>query len=121
ELYNQPVDEFVAKFVGTPAMNIHASERGGENVGWRPVHGTVVASAAQAPGGSLVVTGTVEVVEFTGEGSLLSCRGEHGAFTVSHPAGEQLPRPGDAVVVAVPRERLHMFDPAGRRRVAEYV
>lgn len=132
ELYNAPVDEFVARFVGTPAMNIHASGQDGERVGWRPVHGAVVGTvgagealgvsgAGEVPAGSLVVTGTVEVAEYTGEGSLLTCRGEVGAFTVAHPADGPVPRPGDDVVVAVPRERLHVFDASGRRRVVEYV
>lgn len=119
ELYRNPVNEFVAQFVGTPAMNIHAGLRAGERLGWRPGHGEVIASPAHADPGALVLTGRVEVREFTGDGALLTCLTEDGTFTVMAPSHG--PQPGDHITVAIPQRRLHVFDATGQRKVAEYV
>ncbi|HLS49495.1 MAG TPA: ABC transporter ATP-binding protein [Actinomycetaceae bacterium] len=121
ELYRNPVNEFVAQFVGTPAMNIHDGARDGERVGWRPSHGAVIASAAEADPGALVLTGRVEVREFTGEGALLTCLTPEGPVTVVDTDSGLNPQPGDHITIAVPQRRLHVFDSTGQRKVPEYV
>lgn len=115
ELFRTPGTEFVASFVGSPAMNLQPDHAG--RVGWRAADAQVVDDGAGGPG--LVVRGTVDVCEFTGGGQEVLSTGEHGSFTLVQRDGDRWLRPGDLVTAMIPRERLHFFDHNGVRRDAD--
>ncbi|WP_432971333.1 ABC transporter ATP-binding protein [Dactylosporangium sp. CA-233914] len=113
ELYERPGTEFVATFVGAPAMNLVA-DRGGGRLGWRPADGRAL-EPGQAPEGFLA-EGVVEVCAYTGSGQDVLCRSPAGDFVLQQREGDRWLTPGEPVRVAVPDARLHRFDEAGRRR-----
>jgi multiple sugar transport system ATP-binding protein len=80
ELYNNPANTFVAGFIGSPQMNFlkaQALGQGGETIGIRPEHLTIV------PTGSGPVTGTVSHVEKLGGETLVYLRADpHGLITI---------------------------------------
>jgi len=134
ELYQRPVNEFVAGFVGLPAMNIHAVPGLSNRVGWRPSDGLILDDAGSDFGGgnmgrgtgsaaaSVTVTGVVEASEFTGEGRLLLCRTMDGdRFSVAQPATGHGLLPGATISVRIPHDRLHHFDIHGNRTEASFV
>jgi multiple sugar transport system ATP-binding protein len=91
QLYDAPVNAFVATFIGSPAMNLLRLQGDGER--WALADATPLATVA-APGGIAAATlgvrpehlelvaadspgawpATLEVVEFAGADTLLSCR-----------------------------------------------
>lgn len=94
ELYEHPANEFVAGFIGSPAMNIFSAdtgssgaadspgatgsvgERGGIRFGVRPedmhIHASKeVASASTIPGAHDTIVGTIEIVEELGAESYI--------------------------------------------------
>ncbi|GAA4963116.1 ABC transporter ATP-binding protein [Pseudonocardia tropica] len=108
EVYRRPADEFVATFVGSPAMNVLEHE--GARWGWRPADGVVLGSGSGTSSGGLGLDGTVDIVEFAGHERLVHCRGPRGArwsFTepIATPRGV-----GDHVHVLVQARDLHRFD-----------
>jgi multiple sugar transport system ATP-binding protein len=115
ELFHHPATEFVATFVGSPAMNLLPS--GGGRVGWRAGDARVLVDAsATAPApGDLVVTGTTDMCEFTGDGQQVVVRDGELTFTITQREGEQWLRVGDPVRAVIPAQRLHHFDSNGRR------
>lgn len=122
ELYRQPVNEFVAGFVGFPAMNIHTVPGISNRGGWRASDGQIIENRHYAAPQSVLIDGIVEVSEFTGEGRLLLCRDDNGGkFTVAQPAGNAYLHPGDTLTVTVPWESIHMFDAHGIRKDASLV
>lgn len=113
ELYNQPCNQFVAGFIGSPRMNfvpaaqMPAARAGAHTVGLRPEH------AQLAPDGVLRMT--VSQVEQLGSTSIL-----HGHVVPDAPfevilSGQTTIRRGDTVQVAAPQEHLHYFDQNGLR------
>jgi multiple sugar transport system ATP-binding protein len=118
QLFHHPATEFVATFVGSPAMNLLPSGSG--RVGWRAGDARVLVDvAATAPSsGDLVVTGTTEMCEFTGDGQQVVVRDGDVTFTITQREGEQWLRVGDPVRAVVPAHRLHHFDANGRRHNA---
>lgn len=113
EVYRRPVDEFVATFVGSPAMNLRPGDGGGR-IGWRPADGRVL-NGGEVPAGALVVHGTAELCEFSGAVQDVVCRSEGGDFVLRQQADERWLRPGELVRLAVPQHLLHRFDREGRR------
>ena len=122
ELYNHPVNTFVAGFIGSPRMNfIPAALVPGQaaqvdSLGIRPEHATL-ASAGTSTGASAdpTVTMTVTQVEQLGSSSLL-----HGTVGTDTPfeltlAGQTSIRKGDTASVTLPSACLHRFDKAGLR------
>jgi multiple sugar transport system ATP-binding protein len=115
EVYRAPVDEFVATFLGSPAMNVHDVD--GLRLGWRPADARLVGPADGGAPDALELAAVVDVVEFTGDGRIVHCTGAAGRFAVVESL--ELPREvGDAVLVRVPRAALHRFDPTTGRRVS---
>ena len=120
ELYNRPVNTFVAGFIGSPRMNFlprallpagQASAQqipaGTHSIGLRPEHAQV---AADGP-----ITLHVSQVEQLGSSSLL-----HGTVGTDTPFemvcnGQTGIRGGDTVRLALPQEHLHCFDKDGLR------
>jgi multiple sugar transport system ATP-binding protein len=131
EVYRRPANVGVATFLGSPAMNLHDVELTGDGaaslvrgpglrgrlpvpppgsrvrLGWRPAD-AIVDGVDHPPG--IAVEGLVDVVEFTGDGFLLTCAGPHGGWTAWLPGREQPPAPGAGIHAHVPAERVHLFD-----------
>ncbi|MEL6522720.1 MAG: sn-glycerol-3-phosphate ABC transporter ATP-binding protein UgpC [Pseudomonadota bacterium] len=109
DLYHRPATEFVAGFIGSPAMNIVAADsavgqatgaNGASRVGIRPEH------VRLAEGGLPV---TLRVKEQLGGESYLYALAEDGTQITLKTDGEDSFSPGDRVAVAFPPERLHRF------------
>ncbi|MFC6976151.1 ABC transporter ATP-binding protein [Halomicroarcula sp. GCM10025709] len=136
ELYDYPVNRFVAGFIGEPAMNFLPVEVRGEHpavathdaftlplpsasgldaaretdvvLGLRPED---AALAANRPDADPVCTATVTVTEPLGEQLLLHCTvGETEVQIKVEPRTEI--RPGDTVELCVDEQRLHLFERA---------
>jgi multiple sugar transport system ATP-binding protein len=139
ELYTHPTNLFVAGFIGSPAMNfVTVTTAGGElmmgqtrlNLGGEPAR--VV--AAQTPGKSLTIgfrpehialaNGTgdsatrfpavVDVVEYLGNEELIHARAEENDIVAILPSDKKV-KPGDKVELAVPLDRLFVFDPESEK------
>jgi sn-glycerol 3-phosphate transport system ATP-binding protein len=129
ELYENPANTFVARFIGTPPMNLIplAAGRGGAVVagtdgpavattdcagltlGVRPEHIALgVERGARAD---------VTAVEYLGADSLVTCRLGKATVAVRTPGSVGL-RPGDAAWLAWAPGAQHLFDAGGGRRAA---
>ena len=112
EIYNAPVNTFVAQFIGAPAMNLLPAPLLGLNapdgsvVGIRP-HDVLLESSG-------TIEAAVEMVEPRGHDYLVHLR---LAASNAPPlvASAPLPPIERRVFVQFPRERLHLFAPDGRR------
>lgn len=121
ELFHRPASEFVATFVGSPAMNLQPEPDGDGRVGWRAADAEIQTAtthptrAAESPA-ALHVTGIAEVCEFTGDGQQVLIRNAESTFTITQREGEHWVKPGDVVHAVIPAARLHHFDSNGNRR-----
>jgi multiple sugar transport system ATP-binding protein len=128
ELYDRPVNLFVAQFIGSPAMNIFegvyregavealgarwpVSSRGNEGqsvkYGIRPEH---------LQSGGAGIAAEVVVVEPMGAETELLVKLQEQRFTViTH--GRSRAGPGDRVLLAPQAEHAHLFDAATGRRL----
>jgi multiple sugar transport system ATP-binding protein len=110
ELYNRPRNLFVARFIGSPTMNLvtgpSAAKRGAETLGIRPEHMAISTSAGEWPA-------TVSVAEHLGSDTFLYADADGiGQMTVRLP-GEAGLKPGDRVFLGPEEARLHLFDRQG--------
>lgn len=133
EIYGRPATEFVARFVGSPAMNflpISIKDRGGlasAALGDGSVIDTDV-PIAQLPAGDIRIgiraeaiharpDGTlpcrVEVVERLGDRTHLHVRLMDGTTLIAEDKGTSQVKPGDAVRLGVDGATAHLFDAAG--------
>jgi multiple sugar transport system ATP-binding protein len=135
ELYNQPVNKFVAAFIGSPAMNFAmvraddgvlkmgsalldlkgarakaATERKGREleIGFRPED--LELANGDVPSGAVRFPATVEVVEYLGNQELLHADAEGNEIVALVPSDRKV-KIGDNVEFAIPQEKLHLFDP----------
>ena len=135
ELYTHPQNLFVAGFIGSPAMNfVTVTTAGGElmmgqtrlSLGGEPAR--VV--AAQTPGKTLTIgfrpehiqladggdgqamrfPAVVDVVEYLGNEELIHARAEGNDIVALLPSDRKV-KAGDNVELAVPLDRLFVFDP----------
>jgi multiple sugar transport system ATP-binding protein len=117
ELYTNPQNVFVAGFIGSPAMNLVPSEvvdaGGGRIAGFRPEHVDV----GPGRGAALTFTATVEVVEYLGDEQLVHVTRKDTPLQAKLPVEERFP-PGEEVTLSIPRDKLHLFDPATEERVS---
>ena len=134
DIYGRPATEFVARFVGSPAMNflpVSISDRGGlasaalgdgsiidtdVPVNTLPASGALrVGIRAEAihvrPDGA--IPGKVEVVERLGDRTHLHIRLTDGNTLVAEDKGISQVQPGDTVRLAVEGATAHLFDDAG--------
>jgi multiple sugar transport system ATP-binding protein len=139
ELYDRPVNLFVAQFIGSPAMNViegtvrrangaayveaeggvrwplgTAAGTDGQQVvyGIRPEHLTLAGAGAAG-----AVTGEIIVVEPTGaETELLVQTGDAQIVLVTH--GRPVVNPGDKIALAVDPAMMHVFDKKTGQRIA---
>jgi multiple sugar transport system ATP-binding protein len=134
ELYERPVNKFVAAFIGSPAMNfaqVHADEgklkmgshllhltgprekiareRHGKQleIGFRPEDLEVANGSGD---GAIRFPAKVDVVEYLGNQELLHADVE-GNEIVALVSSERKVQVGDAVEFTIPSDKLHLFDP----------
>jgi multiple sugar transport system ATP-binding protein len=112
ELYEHPANTFVARFIGSPAMNMLPSSAlgvggAGQLAGFRPEH--VRLGNGRAGAGSL--DASVEVVEYLGDEQLAHLRfGDH-ELVVKLPVEPRLQR-GQNETFSVPLDKVLLFDEA---------
>ena len=136
-LYRDPVNAFVAGFIGSPSMNllsVHGTlpavkaslpelgidlPAGAVQVGVRPEHLTVVSADTAGPAGGL--TGTVTLVEELGADANVYADTAYGPVTArtADAPGALPPIGGTVVFTPTTDARVYFFDPAGDRVRAE--
>jgi multiple sugar transport system ATP-binding protein len=144
ELYEHPVNRFVAGFIGSPTINlvpadVRAAGAGGATlavhgdgvvdvpvdaaglvpgrpaeIGIRAEHLAVADGASAATAGSVQFGGEVTLVEQLGESHLVYLRCADGLELVARGAGHTPVRIGDRIGLRVDAARMHVFDDAGR-------
>jgi ABC-type sugar transport system ATPase subunit len=133
ELYARPADVFVARFVGSPGMNVFKGRGRGTrdgnvvvdvgawsipvaleayegeiHLGVRPEHVSLVAPDQG------IATVAVRAVEPLGADTVIRLDASSHLLVVRVPGMSDL-RPGDRVGVTLDRHKLHLFDAAGAR------
>jgi sn-glycerol 3-phosphate transport system ATP-binding protein len=127
DLYEQPANTFVARFIGTPPMNLLALTSTDEGALVRGTAGPAVAPASAAAttlgvrpehivlGRAPFIEASVETVEYLGADSLLLCRAGSEAITARVPGRVGLST-GDLVSLGWAQGAVHLFDQSGARR-----
>jgi multiple sugar transport system ATP-binding protein len=131
EVYRRPVDTFVARFIGSPSMNLLPAKIAGGSLtvdgfceialpgahptevmlGIRPDELRVLADGATAP---VIVDAEIKIVEPLGPDALVYAHaGTHEV--VGKCAASVPPRPGARVRLGTSPEYLHLFDVASGR------
>ena len=127
ELYESPANTFVARFIGTPPMNLLPLERGD---GGAVVAGTGGPAVAPADCAGMTlgvrpehiglafergVPATVAAIEYLGADSLVTCHLGSTTLAVRVPGSVGLQR-GDAAWLSWAAGAQHLFEPDGIRR-----
>jgi ABC-type sugar transport system ATPase subunit len=111
ELYNQPVNRFVAGFIGSPRMNFFAGEAavrvGAESIGVRPEH-LALGDESSAP-----LTGAVSLVERLGNSTIVHVRLDDGGVAVASLDGQHEHQVGRRVGLSPAGAKVHRFDRQG--------
>jgi multiple sugar transport system ATP-binding protein len=132
-LYDHPANRFVAGFIGSPAMNFISVSiaRSGEEVALKGAASTVPLPAqfggrisgsevvmgvrpehlmlnGTMPSGTLL--GTADVVEYLGNEELIHVNAG-GQDIVAVVGSEHRVKPGDALQMRIPLDKVHLFDP----------
>jgi multiple sugar transport system ATP-binding protein len=138
ELYERPVNRFVAGFIGSPSMNFlegtvsggavqvggvslalsgrqaeilrGRGDGGGIAVGFRPEHIDVVPEGAPAAASLTTFPATVDVVEFLGNDNMLHLTAADADIVAVVGTGHRV-QVGDRVTLGVHVDRVHLFDP----------
>ena len=141
ELYDHPVNVFVAGFIGSPSMNFATTTSEGKDLilgGAKLVlTGDQARAADSRPDGANVLIGfrpehievangqesavrfpaTVDVVEYLGNEELIHAQAAGNEIVALIPSSQRV-NVGDSVEFAVPMEKLHVFDPESERTLA---
>jgi multiple sugar transport system ATP-binding protein len=112
ELYNRPQNLFVARFIGSPTMNLvtglSAAKRGAATIGVRPEHVDLSTTTGEWPA-------TVRLAEHLGSDTFLYVEADGiGQMTVRL-AGEAPSESGQRVFISPQESRIHLFDKDGLR------
>ncbi len=137
ELYERPVNKFVAGFIGSPAMNfinvraeksdgtvklknealelpvpdrlkdVVANADGELTLGIRPEHFEL--ANGEMPANAATIRATTDVVEFLGNEELLHV-GVGDEDLVAIVGASKRVRPGDILDLVVPLDKIHLFD-----------
>jgi len=119
EIWRRPTTSFVARFVGSPSMNLLPAD-GPLPVPGGPrdaAHQVGVRPEAVRLGDPEGVTATVRRVEVVGEDTYVHLALDEHEVVARVPTDAR-PKPGDAVTVTARPADLHVFDAATGRRVA---
>lgn len=111
ELYHHPVNEFVAGFIGSPAMNLFNDE--GARVGVRPEAMRQIDNESEAPAGWHVRSGRVSLVEALGAETYVYVDCEDSGERVrlvARAADDHVPEIGDDATLAFDPAAAHRFD-----------
>lgn len=137
ELYDRPVNTFVAAFIGSPSMNLLAGDVAGNTVHYKdgsvitlPDHHQLAASSQVTVGVrpedfTIVASGTpgsvqaeVSVSEFTGADTQLVCKANgQDVVVVLHERVKV--QPGDKLGLIADSAKLHLFDTATGQRLGK--
>jgi len=132
ELYERPVNVFVAGFIGSPAMNLCPVPLGSN--GSVSFGGVDVRGPPRVEGDSLVVglrpealevategiPARVEVVEDIGADAFVFCAAEIGGEStrlVARTESRKAPQQGDRVALRARADEAHLFDPVSGERL----
>jgi ABC-type sugar transport system ATPase subunit len=117
DIYRAPRNIFVARFVGSPAMNLlpgpAAGQAAGVVVGIRP---ELLRPAAEVPGG-IALDVLAEVVEPLGSDVFVHGVTSGGDAVVARLAGNARLSPGDRVALSAPAGEVHLFDEVSGERI----
>ncbi|QGU03904.1 ABC transporter ATP-binding protein [Corynebacterium comes] len=114
ELYDRPVNEFVAGFIGSPSMNLFPGE--GVTLGVRPEAMRVLGDVDELPAAWSLKEGTVELVEELGSESYVYATSE-GVRLVARLGDREVPERGSRVLFAFDPGAAHRFDPESGERL----
>jgi multiple sugar transport system ATP-binding protein len=113
EVYEQPADTTVARFLGSPAINLFPGSMIGEagevTIGIRPEHVALVED------GKRVLSGSVYVVEPMGAEAFVTVDVGEDVRITARAAADVAVHPGERVHLAWDASRLLRFDRDGRR------
>ncbi|MEO5324750.1 sn-glycerol-3-phosphate ABC transporter ATP-binding protein UgpC [Mesorhizobium sp. CC13] len=118
DLYENPVDVFTARFIGSPSMNLVPGRKNGHGVeigqggdilvGVRP-HDLIASPEGDGAAGSLKLTGTVTAVEPLGPETLVHLDID-GAAVIATAPGKFIPAAGSQLVCSAAPGSLYLFD-----------
>jgi multiple sugar transport system ATP-binding protein len=142
DLYDHPDNVFVAGFIGSPAMNFATAKADGKDlvlggvklelsgeqakaadsradgadvlIGFRPEH---IELANGQESDAVRFPARVDVVEFLGNEELIHAETEGNEIVALLPSDRKV-TVGETVDLAVPMEKLHIFDPESERTLA---
>jgi multiple sugar transport system ATP-binding protein len=117
ELYEHPANTFVARFIGSPAMNMLPSSvlgigGTGRLAGFRPEH----VQLGNGREGAGTLAAGVEVVEYLGDEQLAHLRLDDHEIVVKLPVEPRL-HVGERGTFSVPLEKVLLFDEESKRAV----
>ena len=126
ELYQAPANQFVAGFIGSPAMNFIKAETDGTHVtvGGQPVCPTIASSGAVTLGvrpehlsiqNEGAFTGSVQVFEHLGGESFVHLLMNDGQTLVAKLDGEHRFTPGQTCKLGVSPDKCHVFNEQEQR------
>jgi len=132
EVYDRPANAFVARFIGSPPMNLLNATAGDGRLrtagGCLPAPGSSVAPGVvtvgvrpehlrDARGGEPALAAELRVVESLGHERLLVCDSGGEPLIVRRPAEGPLPEPGTRLSLTADAANVHVFDAtSGERR-----
>jgi multiple sugar transport system ATP-binding protein len=120
ELYERPVNLFVAGFIGSPAMNLLPAGAvgigaNGKVAGFRPEHVDIAGDGEGIPA-------RVDVVEDIGADAYVFCSADVGGEqtrVVARTEVRNAPRQGDRVALRPRPDEAHLFDPESGERLTD--
>jgi multiple sugar transport system ATP-binding protein len=112
ELYNRPQNLFVARFIGSPTMNIatgpSAAKRNATTIGVRPEHVDVSTTAGEWPA-------RVRLAEHLGSDTYVHVEADNIGQMTIRLGGEAPNEPGQRIFLTPQESRIHRFDGEGKR------
>jgi multiple sugar transport system ATP-binding protein len=112
ELYNRPNGLFVARFIGSPTMNLvtgaPAAKRGAATLGIRPEHLDLSTTAGEWPA-------KVRLAEHLGSDTFVYAEADGIGPMTARLEGEAKVEPGQQIYLTPQEARLHRFDQNGAR------
>ena len=142
DLYDHPVNIFVAGFIGSPSMNFATAKAEGKDLmlgsAKLELSGEPARAAETRPDGADVLIGfrpehielangqetsavrfpaKVDVVEYLGNEELIHAQAEGNEIVALLPSDRKV-GVGDEVQLAVPMDKLHIFDPESEKTLA---
>ncbi len=112
DLYNRPNGLFVARFIGSPTMNLvtgdSAARRGAATIGVRPEHLQLSTASGEWPA-------KVRIAEHLGSDTFVYVDAAGTGSMTVRVEGEAPHRPGDTVFLTPQENHVHRFDKDGKR------